>query len=88
MIVELDNDFEFPIPFQSISPTEKQIIIKMHHYRSSSDPHTHSQVKRKQLFGELKLSDRQTVIILCYILTTMAVAQSSTDEVPRTVIYI
>ena len=30
MIVELDNDFYFPIPFKSISSAERQIIIKMH----------------------------------------------------------
>ena len=53
---------------------EKQAIQRIHHYRLHNDKLAHQdhQEKRKQLLGELKMSDRQTIIILCYLLTCMS----------------
>lgn len=87
MLVELDNQFRFPIPFAHILLAEKQAVQRIHHYRLHNERLTShdNNEKRKQLLGELKMSDRQTVIILCYLLTIMSELKSKSEEIPRTV---
>lgn len=87
MFVELDNQFRFPIPLTNIYLAEKQAVQRIHHYRLHNDKLVHQdhQEKRKQLLGELKMSDRQTVIILCYLLTCMSEVKSKSEEIPKTV---
>jgi len=81
MFVELDNQFRFPIPFTKIFLTEKQAIQRIHDYRLHNDKLAHQdhQQRRKHLLGELKMSDRQTIIILCYLLTCMSEAKSKNE---------
>ena len=61
MFVELGRGFRFPIPLRHIYLAELKIMEKIHGCRKED----------RKLFGEAKLSDRQTVILLSYFITSM-----------------
>lgn len=60
MFVSLDS-IRFPIPFKEITLGEQQLIERINSCRKSG----------RQLIGEAKMSDRQTTIILSYLITLL-----------------
>jgi hypothetical protein len=61
MFVEVEKGFRFPIPLKNIYLSELQIIQRLHLCRREG----------RQLLGQAKISDRQTIIFMSYFLTIM-----------------
>jgi hypothetical protein len=73
------SDMNFPVPYDTLELAELKALHRVHESRTKIN---------SCFMGEVKISDRLTIILLCYYLSLLSHPRTSEEEHSKTVFFL